>query len=151
MHDENRKSELIKLYCETDYQVFITDTPITVRIDKAIPYELNKLIEQNHNKTGVILTAYNPRSEFYQESENKRRNNKLKAVLIEQNFDLYLAKGQGNQTNWPAEESFFILNMSADQAEHHAVNFGQYAYVVLESSKTTSLVFSEIWNQARFS
>lgn len=140
-----RKQELEQHYRETTYIVFIDGKQYRINIDQAIPAEIQQLI--NKQTTAVILTAWNPRSQALPLVDNKSRNIELKAKL--KNHMLFNAIGQGNDLDWPAEESFFILGIDKNEAEILAVEYEQYAYVWLELDKDVSLIFSDIWLSLR--
>ena len=138
------KSELEKHYLDTTYSIFINEEQYDINIEKPLPPVIKKLV--NKEKSAVILTAWNPRSQSLSSQENKERNSKLKIQL--KNFIVFNALGQGcnlSDTSWTAEESFFIIGLNKAGAEKIAVEYGQYAYVSLEAEKPVSLVFSSIW------
>lgn len=135
------KQQLEQHYLDTMYSVFIDKNQYDIKIGKSIPADINKLI--NKEKSAVILTAWNPRSQALPLSENKYRNNELKSNL--KNYTVFKADGQGEDLSWPAEESFFVLGIEKSEAEILAVKYEQYAYVWIENKKPASLVFTSIW------
>lgn len=138
------KSELEKHYLDTTYSIFINEEQYDIEIGKPLPSAIEKLV--NKEKSAVILTACNPRSQPLSSQENKERNYKLKLQL--KNFIVFNALGQGSDlsdTSWPAEESYFILGIKKREAEMLTVEYEQYAYVWLESEKPASLEFTSIW------
>ena len=136
-----RKQELEQSYRETIYSVFIENKQYDITVGKPLPTEIQQLV--NKEKTAVILTAWNPRSQELPLEENKSRNIELNEKL--QSYIMYTAVGQGKDLNWTAEESFFILGISEKEAEILAVKFEQYAYVWFDINKEASLVFTNIW------
>lgn len=136
-----RKQELEQHYRETTYSIFTENKQHDISIDKPLPTEIQQLV--NKETTAVILTAWNPRSQAFPLAENKSRNIELNTNL--QNYTVLNALGQGNDLDWSAEESFFILGINKSEAEKLAVEYEQYAYVWLESKKAACLVFSGIW------
>ena len=138
------KEELEQHYLETTYSVFIDNDKHDIKVDEKTPSKINDLIGNN---TAVILTAWNPRSQVFSLAENKSRNNYLKSALIKNDYSFYDAIGQGNNSSWQAEESFFITGISKEETEKLAVEYGQNAYVLLESKKPASLVFTRIWKE----
>jgi len=137
----NNKYELEQKYLETTYSIFIKDKQYDINIGKPLPQDIKRIIDQE--KSAVILTAWNPRSQTLPLSENYSRNNDLASKIIEHTY--YKSMGQGADSSWPAEESFFILWMWRKEADKLAVEFGQYAYVWLEQGAQASLIFSEHW------
>ena len=136
-----RKRELEKIYLGTTYSVFIESKQYAIKIGKPLPQDIKSLVVQEGS--AVILTAWNPRSQPLPLSENHSRNNQLSSKLVE--HTLYKCMGQGNDSSWPAEESFFILGMKQTEVDKLALEFEQYAYVWIDSDEQASLVFSELW------
>ena len=136
-----RKRELEQIYLETTYSVFIEGNQYDIKIGKPLPQVINNLVVQE--KSAVILTAWNPRSQLFPLSENHLRNNQLSSKVAE--HKLFESVGRGDDLSWPAEESFFILGIKQTEVDKLAVEFEQYAYVWLEKGKQASLIFSELW------
>jgi len=138
------KSELEKHYLDTTYSIFINEEQYDIKIGKPLPSVIKKLLDKE--KTAVILTAWNPRSQPLSSQENKARNNELNSALNK--YSVLSALGQGSDlsdTSWTAEESYFILGIKKREAEMLAVEYEQYAYVWLESEKPASLIFTQLW------
>ncbi len=139
-----KKSELEKLYLDTTYSVFINKQQYDINIGDPVPLGINKLLDKE--KSAVILTAWNPRSQLLSAQENKTRNNELKSAINQ--YTVFRALGQGSDlsdTSWSAEESYLILGIHKEDANKLAVEHGQYAYVWLESEMPASLIFTQLW------
>ena len=137
------KNELERHYLDTTYSVFVDEEQYDIKIGNPLPSVIKKLLDKE--KSAVILTACNPRSQPLSSQENKAHNNKLYSNLKNNKYIIYKALGQGDDASWPAEESFFIIGLNKADAEKIAVEYGQYAYVWLENKKPASLVFTNIW------
>jgi len=135
------KKELEQHYLNTTYSVFIDEKKYDIKLEKPLPPVIQKLV--NKEKTAVILTAWNPRSQALSFAENKSRNNEL--YLEIKNKPVFNAVGQGEEPSWPAEESYFIPGIEKSQADIMAVKFEQYAYVWCENEKPASLIFTHLW------
>jgi len=135
------KKELEQNYLNTTYLVFIDEKQYDIKIEKPLPPVIQKLV--NKERTAVILTAWNPRSQALSLPDNKSRNNELNLKV--KNYTVFNAVGQGEELSWPAEESFFILGIEKNQADVLAIEYEQYAYVWIESEKPVSLIFTHIW------
>lgn len=138
-----QKSELEKLYLDTTYSVFINKQQYDIKIGEPVPLDINKLLDKE--KSAVVLTAWNPKSQLMSLQQNKKRNVELKKTLQKNNFTVLNALGHGNDLLWPAEESFFIAGIKKQEVENLAIDYGQYAYVWLEAEKPASLVLTSIW------
>ena len=136
------KKELEKHYLATTYCVFIEKKQYDINIEQPLPNFIEQLVHKQ--KTAAILTAWNPRSLSLTLSENQSRNNQLIDKLSE--YTIYKSMGQGEDTSWPAEESFLILGINKAEVDKLAIEFEQYAYVWIEEGKHVSLIFSELWN-----
>lgn len=141
------KSELEKHYLDTTYSIFINEEQYDIKIGKPLPSVIQKLL--NKEKSAAILTAWNPQSQLLSSKENKARNNDLNSTLSK--YSVFNALGQGSglsDTSWPAEESYFIPGIKKEEANKLAVEYGQYAYVWLESEKPASLIFTQLWQSS---
>lgn len=135
------KEDLEKYYLETTYSVVINEEQYDIKIDNPLPLILEELLSKE--KTAAVLTTWNPRSEILPLLKNYSRNEKLNSIL--KNYKLFHAMGQGVDSSWSAEESFFIVGIKQSEVDKLAIEFEQYAYVWCESGKTASLVFTDLW------
>ena len=138
------KEKLEQYYLNTTYSVFVDEDKYDIKINEPVPDVFKELLEKQYS--AVILTAWNPRSQLFPLHENKSRNNYLRSSLVKNNFKILNATGQGDNA-WPAEESFFIVGITKEEAESIAAEYGQYAYVWIEYDKPVSLEFSHIWKK----
>lgn len=138
------KPELEKHYLQTTYSVFIEEDKCDIRIGEPVPSNIQQLLN-NENKTAAILTAWNPASQPLSSQENISRNELLKHEILKTNYLVFKARGEGDSSQWAAEEGYFILGITKDEIDKLAVKFGQNAYVWLEQGKATLVEFTEIW------
>lgn len=139
------KNELQQIYLDTLYSIFFEEQEYIINIDKHPPKEINALLEKTKNKSGIILTAWNPRGAKTSIVNNKKNNIELSNELKNNNFIYYNALGKSNDVSWVSEESFFILDVNKEQAELLAVKYQQNAYLWLEKNKPAALIFSAVW------
>ena len=135
------KKELEQHYLDTIYSVFIDNNQYDINIEQPLPTHIQQLVHKG--KTAAILTAWNPRSQILTLSENNSRNNQLSSKLND--YTIFKAIGQGSDSSWTAEESFFILGINETELDKLAVEFEQYAYIWIERGNQASLIFSELW------
>ena len=140
------KDDLETAYRETRYSIFIEGEPVTVCIGDPAPAEMDHLLQQAKNQTGIIITAWNPRSNALSREDNRKRNQDLRSYLTTQGYEVYDALGEGNDPAWPAEESLFVLDIEKDGADKLAIDYGQNAYVRLAKKQPATLVFSTHWD-----
>ena len=137
------KQELKQHYIDTAYIININDKKYNIYINQVPPIEIQHHIHSSKEKTGAIITAWNPLSKLLSEEENNKRNKKLHDSILDYTF-LY-ALGQGANSSWPAEKSFLILGIDKESAEKLAVKYEQNAYIWLENNQLASLVFTRLW------
>lgn len=137
--------ELKQHYLDTTYIVYFDDQQHDIKIDHANPHAIQQHFNTTQETSACIVTAWNPRSQPLSTTENKQRNRTLFDSLKEKNYLVYNALGQGKDTTWPAEESYFIFGVSKQEADLFSTEYEQYAYVWVESNKTASLIFTSIW------
>ena len=142
----NSKAELEQGYLETVYSVFVDGEKYNIKIGPFDADDSSALLTKTKNRSGVIITAWNPRSRAAASVENKKRNAELSDYLMKNHYTFYAALGQGQDGSWAAEESFFIVDINNETAESLAVAFGQNAYVRVAENKPASLIFSAVWN-----
>lgn len=139
------KNDLEQHYLDTIYFVFIAGKQYGVRIGEDNLPVINKLFDTETITTAAILTAWNPRSQAIDLTQNKLRNDDLYNLLQEKQYLFFEAVGKGKDTRWPAEEGYFILGINKDEVDKLAVEYEQNAYVWLELNKPVSLEYTSIW------
>jgi len=140
------KKTLVRAYLNTRYSVYFAGETYIVKVSEPPVKGMSALLEKNDIHYGAILTAWNPRSHKTTAVENKKQNDALSRYLIKNNFIYYDALGEGQDSSWPAEESFFIIGISKEKAESLALEYKQNAYIWLQQNKPVELVFTAIWN-----
>lgn len=143
------KEDLEQHYLDSTYSITIDGDNYDIKLGEPIPDDINELIEKQEEKSAVILTAWNPRSQPLPIEENNIRNNDLRVSLEKNGYPVFDALGEGDESaelTWPAEDSFLVLGILMDEAERLAVKFDQYAYVWLQDGKAL-LKFSANWDE----
>jgi hypothetical protein len=83
----------------------------------------------------AFITAFNPGSTRLSDSENEHRHNRLIQHLKEMGLRCLTGRGVGDSSDGPAEESLFVIGITADDAKTLGRKFGQFAIVIVESGK----------------
>lgn len=91
-----------------------------------------------HGRCGALLTAYNPKSVIRSPQENEAAQAELLADL--EGYRIMAASGSGE--NWPAEPSFFVIDLPKPMAEALAHKYGQSAYLWIKGD-TAHLVMTD--------
>lgn len=139
------KTDLEQHYIDTIYIVFLAEKQYGVKIGEENLPVINQLFDNENTTTAAILTAWNPRSQAVDLTQNKLRNDDLYNLLQEKKYLFFEAIGKGKYTRWPAEEGYFILGLNKEEAEKLAVHYEQNAYVWLEKNEPISLEYTSIW------
>ena len=118
--------ELLLGYEATCYSV------INPKIDiylKKVNAELNSFLKEHNFTSWCFITAWNPFSIALSLEKNNELNALLEADLKE--YNIYPAEGKDTLGDWPPEISFFVGNISREQAiflgekyEQNAIVFG---------------------------
>jgi Protein of unknown function (DUF3293) len=118
---------LIRAYREAKFVVNGQDL-ITLFVGQS-NRELSKLLIENGVTTAAFITAHNPYSDKYEDSDNT----KAQASLIQDVNDLGLkfidGYGQDTAEKWPREDSILILGITESQAEILSDKYSQNAFV----------------------
>ena len=131
--------ELLAAYFNTDY--LIPELGLCLSINESNRKLQNYLIKQGFNSFAFI-TAWNPNSELQSLTTNQAANQKLKLHLRAKGFSFFDGLGQGRDGNWPAEESFLVMDIDLAEAFQVAVAFRQMAFLWGNGQAIPRLYFS---------
>ncbi len=123
---EQLDRRLVSAYLLTNYKVPALDFQLRINQPDAA---LDKWLERGNYTHFAIITAWNPGSQWRPETANRANNRLLEAKLRAAAQVVLPALGQGDQGDWPAEESFFAAGIRQDEALHLAADFSQNALV----------------------
>jgi hypothetical protein len=128
---------VIAAYLQTRYWVDGHDEPILIG---ACNPQLDQLLQKQGLSTWAYITAWNPLSQMHLDLENHRRNTQLLKELT--GFLVLKGKGEGQNGDWPPEESFLVLGISRQEAEQLGRLHGQRAIVFGGIGKPAELVIT---------
>jgi hypothetical protein len=89
----------------------------------------------------AFITAWNPLPDILSLEVNQRRNQQLEQDIKQFGFRYTLGMGISEDGKW-SEESFFIENISLDNANELARKYGQLAFVFGKSGQNTILSYT---------
>ena len=119
---------LKEIYLRTTYIAFTPLGEIHIRIGHD-----NQLLDQLLIHHGVndwcFVTAWNPYSATASKEDNLRWNFALEQEL-KQSFVVFGGIGKGEDSGWPAEESFLVIGISPPESIDFAKKYQQNAIVV---------------------
>jgi hypothetical protein len=127
--------ELLAGYQATCYSI------LNPKIDIYLAREneaLQSFLKDQHIETWCFITAWNPFSKALTLDENTTLNKKLEADL--NNYIVFPAEGKDTLGDWPAEISFFVANISKEQAIFLGKKYEQNAIVYGEINSPTKLL-----------
>ncbi len=136
--DTTIDSTLVTVYKETHYHVNGLQ-PFTLRIGTPSS-ELKKLYKESNTQSGTFITACNPHSVSLSDLENQERQQKLSHELRKRSLRFCDAEGQHPHGEWPAETSYFVLDMSLEAAKKLGLQFEQNAILWCDSDATPLLI-----------
>jgi len=88
-----------------------------------------KWLEKGRFKTFAFITASNPRSKLASDKENSLKNRKLKIELEKVSLVVLPGFGATEDGDWPTEESFWVFDISPDDAVRLGKKYEQNAIV----------------------
>ncbi len=132
------ENSLIEAYENTNYHVFY-DEEIIINIGKKNT-DLNKLFKDKNLISASIITAYNPFSEIMTDEQNISAQLRLKKILEDSNSFYLNAIGKDPKNKWKGEASFFIENISKENAIKLGRKFNQNAIVWIDQNLIPELI-----------
>ena len=128
MKDSHYKLDksLLEAYKATDYIVEELDLCVNIGIQNEA---LEEFLIDNQSYSYAFITAYNPHSKQKSQVENLKNQKELAASLDNAGFLYLKALGKPRSSDWPAEPSFFVVNIKKSKILALATSFRQNAIV----------------------
>ena len=120
--------ELIRAYREAHYIVLDEGTEIRLQVG-TVNLELTRFMSNKNVSTASVLTAYNPYSEVKTKQENELAQMQLRHKLQEKGIAMLEAVGRDAKEQWEPEPSVLALDLTLNEAEILADEFGQNAFI----------------------
>jgi len=127
---------LVEAYLRTAYRTLSPPFEIKIGMKNAV---LEKWAAARNFQTCAIVTAWNPRSKIVSEEENLLKNKELEVELQQVSRLVLPGLNAGGLGDWPPEESFWVLGISANDAIRVGRFFNQNAVVWWEKSGVPEL------------
>ncbi|HLV49291.1 MAG TPA: DUF3293 domain-containing protein [Aliidiomarina sp.] len=128
---------LVHAYATTDFKVFFEYGDAILNIGEPCS-ALDQQLLAKGAETAVILTAWNPHSKPTAKAANDSAQKELQQSLRE--YFVLPALGEEPHGEWPAEESFVIVDITYEKAVKLAQEYGQNAFVWYVLSSRAKLV-----------
>lgn len=133
-------NELKQVYLNTNYTIYknlIFKEELILNIHKEANFK-NTLPEL---KEWAFITAWNPNSIELTKQENEQRNACLLDDINSKGFASHLGCGISQDGKWP-EDSFFIENISKEEALFYALKYKQCAFVYGKVNQMPELIWT---------
>ncbi|HLP82230.1 MAG TPA: DUF3293 domain-containing protein [Nitrosomonas sp.] len=131
--------DLITNYLQTDYQIFIHNDPISLRINHYSP-QLAHLLKTAQQPYGAIISAYNPRSQLQNDENNARAHQLLRDYLSNRNYSIAASLHKDPLGKWPIEKGFFVIGLNLENACSIGQQFNQNAIVWIGNDAIPGLI-----------
>jgi hypothetical protein len=155
--EEPAPATLRGCYEKTVYVIQTATGPLGIRIGDRQP-TLDALLRQLGAERGAIITAHNPRSHPTTAECNAIAHAALQARIEALGLrhlphvsdsapvepDLRRPSDLGAPDLWPPEQGFFVPDLDRRTALGLALEFGQYAIVILEIGQPAELAFTSL-------
>ena len=92
-------------------------------------------------KEWAFITAWNPNSIQLSKQENELRNANLLDDISSKGYISHLGSGISHDGNW-SEDSFFIENISKEEALFYALKYEQCAFVYGKANQMSELIWT---------
>lgn len=127
--------ELIQAYKATCYSIL--NPKIDIYLEKENE-ALQSFLKEESFDSWCFITAWNPFSKALSLEDNTARNKLLEKDLSA--YHVFSAEGKDALGNWPSEISFFVGNITKEQAVLLGKKYEQNAIVFGEAQKKADLV-----------
>ncbi len=138
--NRNLPNELLEAYLKTAYVISDEAFNFTLRVNEKNS-DLDDLLRLYQKEFAAFLTAYNPRSELLNRSENEKRQRELISILEAKGYQFLGGYGQSQTSDWSPEASVLILGMDLQTASKLARRFEQNAFLFIAKGAAPELIF----------
>lgn len=106
---------LLLAYLSTTYRVGLDNEKFwNIQIGQFHPV-VDGYLKDHGLATWVFITAWNPQSKWLDKVENEARNQGLLAMIQQSGLSYFEGTGTGTSGEWPAEESYWVTEVSREQ------------------------------------
>jgi hypothetical protein len=138
---------LLEAYRTTRFVAYDGDREIVARVDQHAP-EMDALLERLAARSGVFITAWNPRSVVLSPALNAAAADRLAARVAGEGFRALPHRGFSADPSWRPEEGLFVLDIDFAYALAMAADFGQNAVTAVALDRPTVLLFTPLMASA---
>lgn len=136
-------ADLLEAYRTTCFAAYDGDRAIIALVDRHVP-EMDALLERQAARSGVFITAWNPRSVVLSPERNTAAAERLAARVAAEGFRALPHRGFSLDPAWQPEEGLFVLDIDFDYAVAMAAEFGQNAITAVMHGRPAVLLFTPL-------
>lgn len=119
---------LLDAYHATTYRIDYEGQMVTFRVGVPAP-AVDQIVAALHGTSWIFISAGNPYSQLLPERENQQRHALLIQMLTVFGHRFWEGLGIPDGTEWPVEQSLFILDMPLPKASALGHIFDQNSYI----------------------
>lgn len=138
---------LLEAYRTTRFVAYDGDCEVVALVDRHVP-EMDALLQRLGARSGVFITAWNPRSVVLSPALNAPAADRLAARVAGEGFIALPHRGVSADPSWRAEEGLFVLDIDFAYALAMAADFGQNAITVVTPGEPARLLFTPLMTGA---
>src|SRR5580765_5148211 len=134
---------LLEAYRTTRFVAYDGDRQVAVRVGEHVP-EMDALLHRLAARSGVFITAWNPRSIVQPPEINAAAAGRLAARVAAEGFRALPHRGISADPAWHSEEGLFVVAIDFDHAIAMAADFGQNAITLVTLGQPAILLFTPL-------
>ena len=134
---------LLEAYRTTRFVAYDDDRQVAATIGEQVP-EMDALLHRLAARSGVFITAWNPRSIVQPPEINAAAAARLAARVAAEGFRALPHRGISADPAWHPEEGLFVLDIDFDYAVAMAADFGQNAITAVALGQPAILLFTPL-------
>jgi hypothetical protein len=134
---------LLEAYRTTRFVAYDGDREVMAMIGEHAP-DMDDLLQRLAARSGVFITAWNPRSVVLSPELNAAAAGRLEARIAAEGFRALPHRGVSADPAWHPEEGLFVLDIDFDYAVAIATDFGQNAITAVALGQPAILLFTPL-------
>ena len=134
---------LLEAYRTTRYVAYDGHRQVVATIGAHAP-EVDELFRRLAARSGVFITAWNPRSIVQVPESNEAAAGRLAARVAAEGFRALPHRGISADPSWHPEEGLFVLDIDFDYAIAMAADFGQNAVTAVSIGRPAVLLVTPL-------
>lgn len=134
---------LLEAYRTTRFVAYDGDRQVVAMVGEHAP-EMDELLHRLAARSGVFITAWNPRSVVLSHALNAAAAARLEARVAAEGFRALPHRGLSADPAWHPEEGLFVLDIDFDYAIRMATDFGQNAVTAPSIGRPATLLLTPL-------